>query len=103
LEYIRRVFPDNEVVLYSDSELTLKRLFEGYSMEKLPKNVQERAWDVLLHFDGRIGRTLVGGHPTKKELKAGVNKKGLPVSQFNVLVDKLCKEECKKLLLGKGD
>jgi ribonuclease HI len=104
LEYCKRVFPDAPILLFSDSELTLKRLFEGYSMEKLPKNVQQRAWDVTLHFNGRLGKVLVKGHPTKKELSAGQSKDGkYPVSEFNVLADKLCKEECKKLLLGKGD
>lgn len=89
------------VTLYSDSELTLNRIFKNYSTDKLPKGVVNRLGTVIAKFrvaGVTLNGVLVGGHPTKKELKAGVNKKGLPVSEFNVRVDLLCKEQNKLLV-----
>jgi hypothetical protein len=70
-------------------------------MDKLPNNVKERALAVLEKLTGRVGYELCAGHPTKKDLVAGFKiKKGksYPVSKFNVLVDKLCSAQSKKLI-----
>jgi ribonuclease HI len=86
-----------KATLYSDSELTLNRIFKDYSKDGLPKNVTARLGTAVAKIN-KLDGVLVGGHPSKKELKAGVGKKGLPVSEYNVLCDKLCKEEAKTLL-----
>jgi ribonuclease HI len=96
LEYAAQNNGDS-VILYSDSELTLNRIFKDYSKDGLPNNVVSRLGTAVAKIN-KLSGILVGGHPSKKELKAGIGKKGLPVSKYNVLCDKLCKEEAKTLL-----
>jgi ribonuclease HI len=90
--------------LYSDSELTINRLFNHYSVKLLPKNVVERGNAVLVNFKlERVNITpvLLAGHPTKKDLSQGFKvKKGkqYPVSKWNVLCDKLASEAAQTLI-----
>lgn len=91
------------ITLFSDSELTLNRLFRRYSTRLLPNNVVTRG-EAALSTLGKAGilvePVLLAGHPTKKNLADGFKlKKGksYPVSKWNVLVDGLCTEEAAKL------
>jgi len=79
--------------VYSDSQITLGRAFDGWKWSKIPDWLHheyqvERArldWENIKHV-------LVQGHPTKAELTAGVGLSGRPVSEFNVWCDKACGE-----------
>lgn len=85
--------------IYSDSQITLGRAFEGWKWKNIP------AW---LHHEyqvarGRLGwpnikHVLLQGHPTKAELLAGVGKSGRPVSEHNVWCDKACGERAEYYL-----
>ncbi len=108
LEYVISTFKETympltgtKITLLSDSELTLNRIFKRYSTDKLPNNVVQRLGTAIAKFRVAgivLNGSLVGGHPTKKELKAGVDKRGLPVSEHNVRVDFLCKQQNKLLI-----
>lgn len=102
VEYAEKFSPAS-VELFSDSELTLNRLFKAYSMVKLPKNVEQRAKSVLATLGQLVSGTLVAGHPTKNDLVQGFklkNGKRLPVSKWNVLADSLCAFQSKLLVGG---
>lgn len=110
LDYIIRVsVGPAELTLYSDSELTLNRLFRGYSMKLLPKNVQDRATAVVSKIKRdyyvHLQPVLLAGHPTKKQLAEGFKTKNnwnYPVSKWNVECDKLCSDAARKLIPSDG-
>jgi len=80
-------------VLYSDSEVTLGRLFKNHALNGLAPNVVERMRAVLKRV-GKVKGVLLQGHPTRADLATGIGKKrGLPVSVHNVF----CDNECKRL------
>ncbi len=80
-----------EGTVLTDSQVTRLRLYGG-RLRGVPECHQARLRALL----GRLGRfrvKLLGGHPTRKELAAGCKaKSGRPVSPFNVLADRLCRE-----------
>jgi ribonuclease HI len=81
-----------KVSLFTDSNITKLRLTTSNKFANIPKWMINRAKE--LRKIGNYEVTLLGGHPTKKELITGRKKKnGLPVSKFNCL----CDEECNKL------
>ncbi len=81
--------------LYSDSQVTLGRLFDGWPLRGVPVDLawrtqQLREW--LRRF-GQVRGVLLQGYPTRADLERGVGKKrGLPVSRWNVLADRMCQE-----------
>jgi hypothetical protein len=97
------------LMLFSDSELTLNRIFKSYSNAKLPSNVVKRLGTALatLKTAGiKVEPILLAGHPTKADLAQGFKtKKGkrYPVSLWNVRVDKACKEQAKLLGVAGGN
>ncbi len=79
--------------IYTDSFVTLCRVEKGRrkpaKLNGVPDWLQER----LAIAKGRLGDykvVLLGGHPTKAELAAGVSGNGFPVSEHNVWCDKQC-------------
>jgi ribonuclease HI len=79
--------------LYSDSQVTLGRLFHGWALGGLGVRLINRGSAVLKRL-GKVEPVLLQGHPTKADLEAGIDKKrGLPVSRFN----QLCDQECQRL------
>lgn len=74
--------------LYTDSEVSLMRLTISKSFKGIPN------WLRLRTLELRRGRQwdvfLLGGHPTRKDLQRGRNRKGRKVSGFNVICDKTC-------------
>jgi len=85
--------------LYTDSSCTLKRIRPGKRASYL--NIPTCLLDRLRAAQKRLGRykpVLLKGHPTKANLAKGVTEKGILVSKWNVLCDKMCKEEIKRSL-----
>ena len=88
---------DSSVIVYSDSLITLGRMFQGWKNKNIPKewierlNTQKKRVNILAyrHLDG---------HPTKKQLEEGKGKRGNLVSKWNVMADKLCSDQAKSLL-----
>lgn len=77
-------------ILYSDSEITLGRLFHHHALNGLPSNVVKRLLEVRQRI-GAVRGVLLQGHPTKQDLQNGFGKKrGLPVSKWNVWCDDAC-------------
>jgi ribonuclease HI len=84
----------------SDSQITLGRLFWGWKWTNLPgwmhdmyqvQRARLTSWDLFQ-------AVLLDGHPTADQLKAGVGKRGSPVSEHNVWCDRACGEAAKTYL-----
>lgn len=73
----------------SDSEVTLARLFWKAPGKGLPKGWLDYALANLKRL-GILCPTLLGGHPNRAELEAGVRADGKPVSIHNVWCDQEC-------------
>lgn len=85
------------VTLCTDSQVTVKRLKNYTDMEGVPDCLMMRTDDVRREKMFTI--KLYAGHPTKAELARGQRKRNrLPVSQYNVLADKLCNEAKERYL-----
>ena len=71
--------------VYSDSQVALGRVFEGWKLNNLPPNIAKRCAAALARL-GKIEHVLLQGHPTRADLECGIGaKRGLPVSIHNVL------------------
>jgi ribonuclease HI len=84
--------------VYSDSQITLGRVFEGWKWTGIPgwlHSDYQAARHGLLCWD-QIQHVLLSGHPTRAQLEAGTGKGGRPVSIHNVWCDKRCGEEAAK-------
>jgi ribonuclease HI len=76
--------------LYSDSQVTLGRIFWGWQTSGLPANAIDRCNKALDRL-GRVWPVLLQGHPTRADLESGVGaKRGYPVSKHNVFCDQEC-------------
>ncbi len=78
--------PVKVLTLFTDSWVTICRLVNNGS--GLVNEIQERIRKAKAHWPLEL--VLLGGHPTKKELKVGRRKDGKPVSVHNVWCDKAC-------------
>jgi ribonuclease HI len=97
---LKRLPPDWNGVVFSDSEITLGRVFQGWQTNGIPDwlfSELVHQQDRLINWDTITG-VLVGSHPTKVELLQGFSHKGLPVSIHNVW----CDQECQKLAAARG-
>jgi ribonuclease HI len=84
--------------VYSDSQIALGRVFQGWRIKNLPLNVAKRSAAVVARL-GKIETVLLQGHPTKADLACGIGaKRGLPVSAHNVWADKECGRQAKTYL-----
>lgn len=84
---------DMVIHVLSDSEITLGRVFSGYSMENIPDWMAEQLDEErkrLTQFK-KFKHTLLSGHPTKSQLEMGIGKRGHPTSIWNKRVDDLCR------------
>ncbi len=87
--------------VYSDSQVTLGRIFQGWKWTNIPRwmhlvfqaQTMRLAW-----WPGGFQYVLLDGHPTKAQLAAGIGKRGHPVSEYNVLCDQWCQGEAQKFL-----
>lgn len=85
--------------VWSDSKITLGRIFLGWHVTNIPKdflNELENQKARLVHWN-QIHYGLLDGHPTLGQLyNTGVGKRGHPVSSHNKDMDK----ECNRLAQG---
>jgi hypothetical protein len=80
---------------YTDSLNTI-RAFRDTPDDKRPKHLPAPLWarrTAVLNRLGDVRYVLLSGHPTRKELAAGVSGEGRPVSPHNVYLDALCTRE----------
>jgi ribonuclease HI len=92
-------------ILYSDSQVTLGRVFMGWKWANVPQFMHEKYKAIrarLTHFED-IRFTLLDGHPTKAQLQAGKGKRGGPVSEHNVWCDHACTGAGEKYLAEVGE
>lgn len=85
--------------VYSDSANALRVFFAEGKVNKFPLAWQQRIGAVLRRM-GQMGHVRLDGHPTRAQLRLGIGKRGGPVSEHNVRVDKLCTEAGKRHMLG---
>lgn len=86
--------------IYSDSNVSLLRVFRAAKLNNVPDYLAELVGKVrglLRYLDFEY--TLLDGHPTRAQLAAGIGKRGSPVSEHNVYVDRLCGEQATKYRL----
>lgn len=74
--------------IYTDSKITLHRITNSKSFKGIPNTMRLKIFD--LRRDHKYKVVLIGGHPTKKQLIAGISKRGYPVSKHNVWCDERC-------------
>lgn len=76
---------------YCDNETAIGRIFWDWACNGVPKHLEKQARGLGKRLNV-LQPILLGGHPTKKELENGRRKDGKPVSKWNVLCDKKCKQ-----------
>lgn len=84
--------------VYSDSWVSLQRVFLAAKLNNVPQWLVERLQ--ALQKSGRLaglGYTLLDGHPTRAQLAAGVGKRGNPVSKWNVWCDEQCSQMAREV------
>lgn len=84
-----------EVHFYSDSEITLGRVFCGDALNNVPDWLKEMTRNARLHLRklNLKGYTLLAGHSSIADCAAGWNKaKNLPASKWNTHVDRMCNQ-----------
>lgn len=77
--------------VYSDSWVSLQRVFLAAKLNNVPQWLVERLQ--ILQKSGRLANldyTLLDGHPTRAQIEAGIGKRGHPVSKWNVWCDQQC-------------
>lgn len=82
--------------LYSDSKITLGRLFRGERTKNLPTDYIVKFKQNLARL-GNVKGCHLDGHPSKVHLETGTGKRGNPVSKWNKFVDQLCQDEVNKV------
>lgn len=83
---------------YSDSQITIGRLFKGWKNKNLSDEMVEWGLAAVKRL-GKVEAILLAGHPTKKDLAQGYKEKGsglYPVSIHNVACDLMCASQAKK-------
>ncbi len=92
LEGLGQLRNDFAGTVYSDSAVTLGRVFDGWKWTRIPlwmhqeyklQRARLKNWEQIRHV-------LLDGHPTKAQLAAGIGKRGHPVSEHNVWCDHAC-------------
>lgn len=86
--------------VYSDSQVTLGRAFQGWKWNNVPSwlyNAFGNQCARLVHWK-QIHYVLLDGHPTKAHLEAGVGKRGHPVSAHNAWCDHACQAQAKQFM-----
>lgn len=80
-------------VVYSDSQVTLGRLFEGWRLKNVPLWLIKQGEAAINRIDRpRCTYVLLDGHPTRAQLLSGRGKRDNPVSEHNVFCDTACRE-----------
>lgn len=87
--------------VYSDSWVSLQRVFLAAKLNNVPQWLVERLQ--ILQKSGRLANldyTLLDGHPTRAQIEAGIGKRGHPVSIHNVWCDQQCSALARERLQG---
>ena len=86
-----RSLPDGwNGTIFTDSYVTRCRLVnEDPKFNGIPQELVREVWMHRERMRG-LSVTLLDGHPTKKQLAAGIGKRGNPVSEWNVWCDRVC-------------
>lgn len=87
--------------VYSDSWVSLQRVFRAAKLNNVPQWLVERLQ--ILQKSGRLANldyTLLDGHPTRAQIEAGIGKRGHPVSIHNVWCDQQCSALARERLQG---
>jgi ribonuclease HI len=96
-----RALPDDWTgTIYSDSQITLGRLFMSWKWNEIPQWLHDMYKDAqkrLVNWE-RLTWVLLDGHPTKAHLAAGLGKRGHPVSEHNKWCDQACTAAAKHYL-----
>jgi len=83
--------------VYSDSKVSLGRLFWGYKWTNIPEmwmKGYEALRSRLVNWES-IQQTHLDGHPNQMQLETGIGKRGNPVSVHNVACDRMCRYAAK--------
>lgn len=86
--------------IYSDSQVTLGRVFMGWKWTNMPHWVHliyRYQRERMKNWEG-IRYVLLDGHPTKAQLVTGFGKRGHPVSEHNVWCDHACGDVARSFL-----
>lgn len=95
------MIPNTTWTIYSDSQVTLGRAFDGWKWSNIPPWLHERYRVQRTALDwSKLSYVLLAGHPIQAQLAAGVGRHGLPVSIHNVWCDKACREAGSALLIS---
>jgi len=80
--------------IYSDSQITLGRLFWSWRWTNIPPWMHNkyRALRKRITTWEQITPVLLAGHPTRAELAAGIGHSNLPVSMHNLWCDQACQQ-----------
>ena len=78
-------------ILHTDSLVTVYRLERGVEPHKVHRNLTKRLDALTKNRKWKVSH--IGGHPNKKALADGVDKRGLPVHEANVFCDQECKRQ----------
>jgi ribonuclease HI len=94
LKGLKQLRSDFAGTIYSDSAVTLGRVFNGWKWNKIPMWMQAMYREERSRFQhwDQIQHVLLDGHPTRAQLAAGTGKRGHPVSEHNVWCDQACTE-----------
>ena len=94
IEYLYETWGDmaDQAHIYSDSKVSLLRVFERAKLNNVPAWLVQRLQAVQDKGCASLPYTLLDGHPTRDQLKAGKGKRGNPVSIYNATCDRLCTE-----------
>lgn len=97
---LKHLDPHADVHIFSDSMITLGRLFLGWKWTGIPAWLHRRyqAERQRLPRFHLYRHTLLDGHPTQAHLAAGVGKRGHPVSRHNAWCDYACGKAAKVYL-----
>ncbi len=89
---IRAIPAGSDCHIYSDSFVTLQRVFQRAKLNNVPPWLIEFMDGAILYLGDcrRYQWTLLDGHPTKDQLVRGTGKRGSPVSEWNVHCDAAC-------------
>jgi ribonuclease HI len=76
--------------VYSDSMVTLGRLFKGWKMTGIPYDLQNRARRLVAAHLGQVTWIRLDGHPSREHLASGIGPRGGPVSVHQQHCDLTC-------------
>jgi hypothetical protein len=100
--------------LYTDSQVTLRRLTNGTGFAGIPNYLREHVLELRRNRKWQV--KLLAGHPTKRDLARGykiknrksaktgkIKERQVPVSKWNVHCDKQCRKMAREFMEKKNE